>query len=113
MRRDAESSVSAGRDRMERIEIEWRWFEWKQVREAKAFALAGGIAVHHNRPGWNGHDAAHLLGPDEATLIAAALELGLLPIWLQRPPKTRVLHFDLRGWTLRMARRKCGIADEA
>lgn len=111
MRKDAESRVFAGDNRMERIEIAWRWFEWKQVREARVFARSGGIAVHHNRLGWNGHDAAHLLGPDEATLIAAALELGLLPIWLQRPPKTRVLHFDLRGYALTLARLKCGIAD--
>lgn len=94
---------------MNGIQIEWRWFEWKQVREAKAFAAAGGIAIHHNRLGWHGHDAAHMLGPDEDTLIAAALELGLLPIWLQRPPKTRVLHFDLRGWALVQARTRCRI----
>jgi hypothetical protein len=89
--------------------LEWRWFEWKQVRQAKFFASSGGIAVHHNRLGWNGHDAAHLLGPDEETLISAGLELGLLPIWLQRPPRASALHFDLRGYALRQARMRCGL----
>lgn len=89
--------------------IEWRWFEWKQVREAKVFATAGGIAIHHNRLGWNGHDAAHMLGPDEETLIAAAIELGLLPIFIQRPPRASVLHFDLRGYALMLAKLRCGV----
>ncbi len=94
-----------------RIEIEWRWFEWKQVRLAKAYAAAGGIAVHHNRLGWHGHEAAHLLGPDEATLMAAGLQLGLLPIWLQRPPKASALHFDIRGYALVQAKIRCGIGE--
>jgi len=95
----------------EQIRIEWRWFEWKQVREAKAFAAAGGIAIHHNRLGWHGHDAAHMLGPDEETLVAAALELGLLPIWLQRPPKASTPHFDLRGYALNQAKIRCNLKE--
>ncbi|MFN0120107.1 MAG: hypothetical protein ACKV2V_06365 [Blastocatellia bacterium] len=89
--------------------VEWRWFAWKEVRLARQFAAGGGIAIHHNRLGWHGHDAAHMLGPDADTLISAALELGLLPLWLQRPPRTRTLHFDLRGWALREAKRRCGL----
>lgn len=50
-----------------------------------------------------------MLGPDEATLISAGLELGLLPIWLQRPPRASALHFDLRGYALKQARMRCGL----
>lgn len=94
------------------LQLEWRWFAWKEVRLAKVFAASGGIAIHHNRLRWNGHDAAHMLGPDEETLIIAGLELGLLPIWLQRPPKASALHFDLRGYALKQARIRCGLVEE-
>lgn len=84
--------------------MEWRWFTSRQVHEAKAFAAAGGIAVHENRFRVQGVPAAHMLGPDEATLVQAGQRLGLTPRHLHRG---RTLHFDLFAERLMAARALC------
>lgn len=82
----------------------WRAFQTRAVREARAFAAAGGLAVHRNLFKLRGHETWHLLGPDEATLIAAGRLLGLDPVRLHR---SRTLHFDLVGDSLARALARC------
>ncbi len=84
----------------------WRYFTSRQVREAVAWARDGGIAVHENIYPSRGRRTAHLLGPDEATLVAAARSIGCRASWIQR---TRTLHFDLVEETLDAGLRRCGV----
>lgn len=84
--------------------MEWRWFKSREVREAKAFALSGGIALHENRFLVKGVPAAHMLGPDEPRLVEAGRELGLKPEHLHR---SHTLHFDLFGDRLAAGRARC------
>ena len=84
----------------------WRYFTSRQVREAIAWAKDGGIAVHENIYPSRGRRTAHLLGPDEATLVAAARSIGCRASWIQR---TRTLHFDLVEDALAAGLRRCGV----
>ena len=70
----------------------WRYFASREVAAARAWALAGGIAVHENIFKSRGRRTCHLLAVDEVTLIAAAVSVGCSPWWIQR---TRTIHFDL------------------
>ncbi|MDB5099697.1 MAG: hypothetical protein JWM80_4118 [Cyanobacteria bacterium RYN_339] len=88
--------------------LRWRRFGTREVREARAFAAAGGIALHANLFKLHGHETFHMLGPDEATLVAAGRELGLPQ---QRLHRSRTLHFDLFGETLARALARCEGAD--
>ena len=85
---------------------EWRYFSSRQVREALAWAENGGIAVPENIYPSRGRRTAHLLGPDELTLIAAARSIGCRAGWIQR---TRTPHFDLVEEPLRAGLRRCGV----
>ncbi len=82
----------------------WRYFRSREVREARAWAMAGGIAVHENIYKSRGRPTCHLLAIDEATLVAAATAVGCSPWWIQR---TRTLHFDLVEIHLERALRLC------
>ena len=84
----------------------WRYFTSRQVPEARAWAAGGGIAVHENLYPSRGRRTAHLLGPDEATLIAAARSIGCRAGWIQR---TSTLHFDLVEATLAAGLKRCGM----
>jgi hypothetical protein len=84
----------------------WRYFTSRQVREAIAWARDGGIAVHENIYPSRGRRTAHLLAPDEATLVAAARSIGCRAHWIQR---TRTLHFDLVQGSLDAGLRRCGV----
>ena len=84
----------------------WRYFTSRQVREALAWAQDGGVAVHENIYPSRGRRTAHLLGPDEADLVAAARSIGCRASWIQR---TRTLHFDLVEETLAAGLRRCGV----
>jgi hypothetical protein len=84
----------------------WRYFTSRQVREARTWATDGGIAVHENIYPSRGRRTCHLLGPDEASLIAAATSIGCRAFWIQR---TRTLHFDLVGTPLEAGLRRCGV----
>lgn len=70
----------------------WRYFGTREVFEARAWAIAGGVAVHENLFKSRGRRTAHLLARNEEALIEAALAVGCAPHWIQR---TRTLHFDL------------------
>jgi hypothetical protein len=93
----------------------WKSFKTRELREAVKWAAEGGIAVHLC---WTvtreqfpkapkifvGKKFAHLFGPNEESLIAAAESVGCKSRWIQRKSK---LHFDLTGRTLRNAIGKC------
>lgn len=83
----------------------WRYFGTREVRLARRWSADGGIAVHENLFRLRGSRTAHLLGPDEEGLVAAALTLGCEAHWIQR---TRTLHFDLIGIHLDVALIRCG-----
>ena len=83
---------------------EWRYFTSRQVVEARAWAAAGGIAVHENIWKSRGRRTCHLLARDESALVTAAVELGCSAWWIQR---TRTLHFDLVEGFLDRALARC------
>ncbi len=70
----------------------WRYFTTREVLEARAWAAAGGIAVHENIWKSRGRRTCHLLAIDETELVVAAHQLGCAEYWIQR---TRTVHFDL------------------
>jgi hypothetical protein len=86
--------------------MEWRYFRPREVRDARAWAAAGGIAVHENIWKSRGRRTAHLLAVDEVTLVVAAREVGCEDSWIQR---TRTLHFDLVDPHLTLALVRCGV----
>lgn len=81
---------------------EWRWFDWKDLAAARAWAAAGNVAVHANPFGvvWAGGPAAHLLATEDV-LESVRVRLRLSPKWRHGE------HYDLRGWRLTYARRLC------
>lgn len=84
----------------------WRYFRTREVREARAWAVSGGIAVHENLFKSRGRRTAHLLARDEVALLEAARAVGCSPWWIQR---TRTLHFDLVEVHLERALVHCGV----
>lgn len=88
---------------------EWRYFRTREVREARAWAAAGGIAVHENIWKSRGRRTAHLLAVDEVRLVEAATAVGCEAWWIQR---TRTLHFDLVDPHLARALERCGVPTE-
>lgn len=70
----------------------WRYFRTREVLEARAWAISGGVAVHENLFKSRGRRTAHLLAHDEEALVEAAATVGCSRHWIQR---TRTLHFDL------------------
>lgn len=91
-------------------EFRWREFDTMQIFAALNFAKKGGIAIHDNPigHGWaRGGSAAHMFGPDDETLINAALALGLKREWFQRHKPYKEFsfnHFDLKGRPLALAK---------
>lgn len=84
----------------------WRYFGTRQVREARAFAQSGGIAVHENLYKLRGHRTCHMLGPDEAALVEAGRAIGLGP---ERLHRSNTVHFDLFGEPLERALARCEV----
>ena len=82
----------------------WRYFRTREVREARAWAAEGGIAVHENIWASRGRRTCHLLAVDEQALLEAARSVGCDDRWIQR---TRTLHFDLVEGYLERALAKC------
>lgn len=89
--------------------MEWRYFRTREVREARAWAANGGIAVHENIWKSRGRRTAHLLARDEVTLVLAARSVGCEDWWIQR---TRTVHFDLVDPHLSQALVRCGVLSE-
>ncbi|HET8626877.1 MAG TPA: hypothetical protein VFL91_05640 [Thermomicrobiales bacterium] len=82
-----------------------RWFAWREVRAAYAYARAGGIALHafqHDlrRFGFGPREpACHILSADRAALVAFAARFGLREAWIEppRPRRPDLWHFDAFG----------------
>lgn len=86
----------------------WRYFRWHEIREAKLWAAAGGVALHDNEgrfPFRRWRRTAHLIAQDAAALVAAGREIGLRQAWLQRDAS--LLHYDVFGSPLHRAVAKC------
>lgn len=83
----------------------WKYFGTREVREARAWATQGGIAVHENI--WKSRErrTCHLLAVSEAQLLTAARTVGCADAWIQR---TRTVHFDLVEIYLERALSLCG-----
>lgn len=86
----------------------WRYFTTRQVREARAWAAEGGIAVHENIWKSKGRRTCHMLARGEPELLAAARSVGCEDWWIQR---TRTLHFDLVEVYLERALIRCGVPE--
>ena len=82
-----------------------KYFERRQIKEAIAFAEAGGVAVHRNFDSYHGSTIRgmmrekpflHVIG------LRAVLEEwgrlhGLRPEWIQPEKRRQVAHYDLFG----------------
>jgi hypothetical protein len=82
-----------------------RYFERRQIKEAIAFAEAGGIAVHRNFDHYHGSTIRghvrerpflHVIGL-RAPLAEWGRQHGLRPEWIQPEKRRRVAHYDVFG----------------
>ena len=83
-----------------------RYFELREVREAIAFAEAGGIAVHRNFDRYDGWRSPrglvmrkpflHVIGL-RPQLAEWGRRHGLRPEWIQPEKRRRVAHYDVFG----------------
>lgn len=88
------------------MELRERYFERRQVREAIAYAEAGGIAVHRNFDHYSGRITLrgmtmtapflHVLGL-RPVLAAWAVREGIPPQAIQPEKRRRVAHIDVWG----------------
>lgn len=94
----------------------WKFFTWHEIREAEAWARAGGIAIHsaddghliYTPPGrTEPTPCAHMFGPDRVTLTEQAGTLGQKANWIQYPNNPAKMHFDLWGVPLARAKARC------
>ena len=84
---------------------EVRYFERRQIKEALAFAEAGGIAVHRNFDHYHGSTIRgmtrerpflHVIGL-RSNLEAWGRQRGLRPEWIQPEKRRKVAHYDVFG----------------
>jgi hypothetical protein len=82
-----------------------RYFERRQIKEAIAFAEAGGIAVHRNFDHYHGSTIRgmrrvrpflHVIGL-RRPLEAWGRQHGLRPEWIQPEKRRKVAHYDVFG----------------
>jgi hypothetical protein len=83
-----------------------RYFERRQIREAIAFAEAGGIAVHRNFDSYDGQRSPrgmpmrrpflHVIGL-RPQLAEWGRRHGLRPEWIQPEKRRTVAHYDVFG----------------
>jgi hypothetical protein len=82
-----------------------RYFERRQIREAIAFAEAGGIAVHRNFDYYHGSTIRgmvrerpflHVIGL-RPVLEEWGRQHGLRPEWIQPEKHRKVAHYDVFG----------------
>ena len=83
-----------------------RYFERRQIREAIAFAEAGGIAVHRNLDTYDGRRSPRGVRMQSPFLHVIGLRpqleewgrrRGLRPEWIQPEKRRRVAHYDVFG----------------
>ncbi len=86
-------------------ELEERYFERRQIKEAIAFAEAGGIAVHRNLDSYHGttimgmrreRPFLHVIGL-RPQLERWGQQHGLRPEWIQPEKRRNVAHYDVFG----------------
>ena len=84
---------------------EVRYFERRRIKEAIAFAEAGGIAVHRNFDHYHGSTIRgmrrerpflHVIGL-RSNLEAWGRQHGLRPEWIQPEKRRKVAHYDVFG----------------
>ena len=82
-----------------------RYFERREIKEALAFAEAGGIAIHRNFDSYHGSTIRgmirerpflHVIGL-RAVLEEWGRQHGLRPEWIQPEKRRKVAHYDLFG----------------
>ena len=82
-----------------------QYFERRQIKEAIAFAEAGGIAVHRNFDHYHGsmirgmmreRPFLHIIGL-RAVLEEWGRQHGLRPEWIQPEKRRKVAHYDVFG----------------
>jgi hypothetical protein len=82
-----------------------KYFERRQIKEAIAFAEAGGIAVHRNFDSYHGSTIRgfrrekpflHVIGL-RPVLEEWGRQHGLRPQWIQPEKRRQVAHYDLFG----------------
>ena len=82
-----------------------RYFERREIREAIAFAEAGGIAVHRNFDSYHGSTVRgmrrekpflHVIGL-RAVLEEWGSRHGLRAEWIQPEKRRKVAHYDVFG----------------
>jgi hypothetical protein len=87
------------------LPLQVRYFERRQIKEAIAFAEAGGIAVHRNFDHYHGttirgmvrrRPFLHVIGLRKP-LEQWGREHGLRPEWVQPEKRRRVAHYDVFG----------------
>lgn len=88
------------------MDLEERYFERRQIREAIAFAEAGGIAVHRNFDHYSGRSSfrgmtmtapfLHVIGR-RPVLAAWAAREGIPERAIQPEKRRRVAHIDVWG----------------
>ncbi len=85
--------------------LEERYFERRQIKEAIAFAEAGGIAVHRNFDHYHGSTIRgmrrerpflHVIGL-RTRLEEWGRRHGLRPEWIQPEKRRKVAHYDVFG----------------
>ena len=85
--------------------LEERYFERRKIKEAIAFAEAGGIAVHRNFDHYHGSTIRgvtrerpflHVIGMRSRLEEWGRLH-GLRPEWIQPEKRRRVAHYDVFG----------------
>jgi hypothetical protein len=85
--------------------IREKYFERRQIKEAIAFAEAGGIAVHRNFDSYHGSTIRgfrrekpflHVIGL-RPVLEEWGRQHGLRPQWIQPEKRRQVAHYDLFG----------------
>jgi hypothetical protein len=87
------------------LPLQVRYFERRQIKEAIAFAEAGGIAVHRNFDHYHGSTIRgmvrqrpflHVIGLRKP-LEQWGRERGLRPEWVQPEKRRKVAHYDVFG----------------
>ena len=82
-----------------------KYFERRQIKEAIAFAEAGGVAVHRNFDSYHGSTIRgmmrekpflHVIGL-RPVLEEWGRQHGLRPEWIQPEKRRTVAHYDLFG----------------
>lgn len=74
----------------------WKWFQWREIREATAWADMGGVAIHENRASQHRKGAVHVFARDVHALTEVSRYLRAKARWLHLNGHHRI-HLDLWG----------------